>query len=83
VFSAVAICSDEPEKTLFDWQMQEAAVWGEEAPEVPCALDLSSGFLRSPLGYSATSQSLNGFVLNGEGRAPSLDNVSRIAAKRL
>lgn len=34
LFTAGAICSDEPGKVLSDWQTQAAAVWGEESPAV-------------------------------------------------
>lgn len=41
LFTAGAICSDEPEKALSDWQRQAAAVWGKEAPAVLSLKEMS------------------------------------------
>ena len=48
LFTAGAICSDEPEKALSDWQTQAAAVWGEEAPAVLSLKEMSVALSMTP-----------------------------------
>lgn len=48
LFVAGALCSDEPEKALADWQTQAAAVWGEETPAVMSLKEMSLALSMTP-----------------------------------
>lgn len=48
LFTAGAICSDEPEKALSNWQTQAAAVWGDEAPAVLSLKEMSVALSMTP-----------------------------------
>ncbi len=48
LFTAGAICCDEPEKALSDWKTQAAAVWGEGAPSVLSLKEMSVALSMTP-----------------------------------
>lgn len=48
LFVAGALCSDEPEKALFGWQTQAAAVWGEDAHAVMSLKNMSLALSTMP-----------------------------------